>query len=199
MAAGRPRNPPLLARLPGPNLHLPGCPPCFIYSLLGLAGAEAVGCRSQAIRGLWCGSRLRLFRCPGSPNPLRTAGDASPRCRPSALRRCTPGEQSARGRGSTDLRAESKGRPDPSPAPSGSSVRGQTRNKNRKGPPSPLAAIFRGGRPLYEPTPKNGDRRRRRERQAGRRPSDPRLLWHRQGMQAGEQRGDSWRLPRAPK
>jgi len=47
--------------------------------------------------------------------------------------------------------------------------------KNQKRPPSPLAAIFRGGRPLYEPTPKNGDRRRRRERQAGQRQSGPRL------------------------
>jgi hypothetical protein len=41
-----------------------------------------------ATEGLWCSSRLRLFRCPGSSNPLRTAGHASPRCRPSALRRC---------------------------------------------------------------------------------------------------------------
>jgi len=53
----------------------------------------------------------------------------------------------------------------------------RTRTKTKKGPPSPLAAIFRGGRPLYEPTPKNGDRRRRRERQASRRPSGHRLPW----------------------
>jgi hypothetical protein len=51
----------------------------------------------------------------------------------------------------------------------------RTQDETKKGPPSPLAAIFRGGRPLYEPTPKNGDRRRRRERQAGRRPFGPRL------------------------
>ncbi|SRR5579875_1537317 len=51
----------------------------------------------------------------------------------------------------------------------------RTQAKNQKRPPSPLAAIFRGGRPPYEPTPKNGDRRRRRERQAGRRPSGPPL------------------------
>jgi hypothetical protein len=49
----------------------------------------------------------------------------------------------------------------------------RTQDKTKKGPPLPLAAIFRGGRPLYEPTPKNGDRRRWRERQAGRRPSGP--------------------------
>lgn len=32
----------------------------FFYALLGLAGAEMVSCRSQAIRGLWCDSRLPL-------------------------------------------------------------------------------------------------------------------------------------------
>ena len=48
---------PLLARLPEQNPPFPGCPPFSFYSLLGLAGADAVGCRSQAFRGLWCGSR----------------------------------------------------------------------------------------------------------------------------------------------
>src|ERR1700722_13768572 len=31
------------------------------FSILGLAGANAVGCRSQAIRGLWVGSRFLLL------------------------------------------------------------------------------------------------------------------------------------------
>ena len=58
------------------------------------------------------------------------------------------------------IRAKLKSKPDPSSAPSGSSVSWQPK------PASASGHRFSGSGPSLEPTPKNGDRRRRRE-QAG--------------------------------
>lgn len=125
-----------------PVPSLPSCSPSAFYSLLGLAGADAVGCRSQAIRGLWCGSRPQLFRCP---EPRRSTLDCKSCCRTRITRMLAIAATER-------IYGRNRMPPDPSPASSGSSVRGpEPRPETRKGRPRLWPPFFGVGAPSMNP------------------------------------------------